>query len=107
MSKSPSIPEDSGLIDIHPSVVFVHGLTGDREKTWTAHNESEPWPQTLLPSRLPTARVLTFGYDASVADWKGMVSQSRIANYTGNLLSSLAAYRDDDNTVGRLQYNTT
>ncbi|KAK8038562.1 hypothetical protein PG993_006973 [Apiospora rasikravindrae] len=103
-SSTPSRAFPSGIKLLHcPSdctvdVVFVHGLTGDREKTWTAHNESEPWPQTLLPSRLPTARVLTFGYDASVADWKGMVSQSRIANHAGNLLSSLAAYRDDDGT---------
>ncbi|KAK8092130.1 Protein SERAC1 [Apiospora kogelbergensis] len=59
-------------LDCTVEVVFVHGLTGDREQTWTAHNESEPWPQTLLPSRIPTARVLTFGYDASVADWKRM-----------------------------------
>ncbi|KAK8010353.1 hypothetical protein PG990_009318 [Apiospora arundinis] len=88
-------------LDCTVDVVFVHGLTGDREQAWTAHNESEPWPQTLLPSRLPTARVLTFGYDVSVADWKGMVSQSRIANHAGNLLSSLAAYRDDDDTNKR------
>ncbi|KAK7990392.1 hypothetical protein PG990_014672 [Apiospora arundinis] len=55
-------------LTIPPSVVFVHGLTGDHEKTWTAHDESEPWPQTLLPSRLPTARILIFGYDASVVE---------------------------------------
>ncbi|KAK7967603.1 uncharacterized protein PG986_001880 [Apiospora aurea] len=107
-SRARSHPESSyciarsGLIIIHPNVIFVHGLTGDREKTWTAYNESEPWPQTLLPSRLSTARVSTFGYDASVADWKGMVSQSRIANHAGNLLSSLAAYWDDDDTNERL-----
>ncbi|KAK8120408.1 hypothetical protein PG999_004528 [Apiospora kogelbergensis] len=94
--KGPSIPAASELTAIPPSVVFVHGQTGDREQTWTAYNESEPWPQTLLP----------FGYDASVVDWKSMVSQSRIANHAGNLLSSPAAYRDDDDTVGRLQYNT-
>jgi hypothetical protein len=81
------------------SIVFVHGLTGDREKTWTARGAAEPWPKTLLPSELPTARVLTFGYDAYVADWRGLVSQSRIGNHAWNLLTSLAAYREKDDTV--------
>ncbi|KAK3937091.1 hypothetical protein QBC46DRAFT_344910 [Diplogelasinospora grovesii] len=55
-------------------IVFVHGLTGDREITWTARGASEPWPKALLPAELPTARVLTFGYDAYVAGWRGVVS---------------------------------
>ena len=59
----------------------------------------EPWPKTILPSRLPTARVLTFGYDAYVADWRGVVSQNRIANHGWNLRTSLATNGDDD-TVG-------
>ena len=80
--------------------MFVHGLTGDREKTWTAKNASAPWPQSLLPSKVPNARVLTFGYDAYVADWKGVVSKSRIGNHAMNLLTSVATYREDDDTVG-------
>ena len=80
--------------------MFVHGLTGDREKTWTAKNAAAPWPQSLLPSKIPNARVLTFGYDAYVADWKGVVSNSRIGNHAMNLLTSVATYREDDNTVG-------
>lgn len=83
-----------------PSIVFIHGLTGDREKTWTATHASEPWPKTLLPSKLPTARILTYGYDAFVADWKGVVSHSRIANHAYNLLTYLASYREEDDTVG-------
>ncbi|KAL2168856.1 hypothetical protein VTG60DRAFT_6758 [Thermothelomyces hinnuleus] len=82
-------------------IVFVHGLTGDREKTWTARGALEPWPKTLLPSELPTARVLTFGYDAYVTDWRGVVSQSRIGNHSWNLLTSLATYRDKDDTNER------
>jgi len=38
----------------------------------------------LLPSKLPTARILTFGYDAFVADWRGEVSQNRMANHAWN-----------------------
>ncbi|KAH7012605.1 uncharacterized protein B0I36DRAFT_52432 [Microdochium trichocladiopsis] len=58
-------------------------------------------PKALLPSKLPTARVLTFGYDAYVADWRGVVSQGRIANHAWNLLTSLAAYREEDDTNER------
>lgn len=86
--------------DFFFSIVFIHGLTGDREATWTARGATEPWPQTLLPSILPTARVLAFGYDACVVDWRGLVSQNFIGNHAWNLLTSLALYRDGDDTVG-------
>ncbi|KAA8642375.1 hypothetical protein EYZ11_009972 [Aspergillus tanneri] len=88
---------DDGTIDI----IFLHGLTGDRDATWTARGATEPWPKTLLPTMLPTARVLTFGYDAYVADWRGVVSQSLIANHAWNLLTSLSSYRENDGTNER------
>jgi hypothetical protein len=40
--------------------VFIHGLGGHSIKSWTAKGEVAPWPQTLLPTAIPTARVLTF-----------------------------------------------
>lgn len=81
------------------SVIFVHGLTGDSEETWKSKNAVLPWPQTLLPAKIPQVRVLTFGYDANVADWRGMVSKNRIGDHAKNLLSSLATYREEDDTV--------
>lgn len=56
---------------------------------------------------VPTARILTFGYDAYVADWRGVVSQNLIANHAGNLLASLSLYRDNDGTVGRPSQSTS
>ncbi|KAL6409280.1 hypothetical protein AUP68_05652 [Ilyonectria robusta] len=85
------------LVDI----VFVHGLSGHRERTWTASGESDPWPKTLLPSKLPNARILTFGYNAYVTSWQGIVSQDRLGSHAGNLLNSLASYREDDKTNDR------
>lgn len=35
-----------------------------------------------------------------MADWKGVVSKSRIGNHAMNLLTSVATYREDDDTVG-------
>ena len=83
------------------SVVFVHGLTGDREETWQANGVSTSWPESLLPSKVANARVLTFGYDAYVADWRGMVSKNRIGNHSMNLLTTVATHREDDDTVSR------
>lgn len=76
----------------------MHGLTGDREKTWTAEGAS-PWPKTLLPVEIPCARILTFGYDAKVLDLKQMVSKNSVGNHAWDLVTSLACYRDKDNTV--------
>ncbi|KAF0318883.1 hypothetical protein GQ607_013842 [Colletotrichum asianum] len=90
-------PSEAALVDI----VFVHGLTGHREKTWTAHDATDPWPKTLLPTKIPTARVLTFGYDASVADWRSVVSVNRVGNHAQNLLSALANFREDGDTNER------
>lgn len=48
------------------SIVFVHGLTGDREKTWTFAGTVDPWPKILLSDDIPRSRILTFGSDADV-----------------------------------------
>ncbi|KAN0110923.1 hypothetical protein V8E51_007310 [Hyaloscypha variabilis] len=104
-STSQAFP--SGIKLLHNSehsvvdIIFVHGLTGDREKTWRAKNSDTPWPQSLLPSKVSNARILTFGYDACVTDWRGMVSKNRIANHAMNLLTSIATYREDDDTNNR------
>lgn len=81
------------------SIIFIHGLTGDRERTWTAKNSSLPWIKTLLPSGIQNARIFTFGYDAYIADWRGMVSKNRVGNHSMNLITAVAAYRENDDTV--------
>ena len=78
----------------------MHGLTGDREKTWTAKEAESPWPQALLPGKIPDARILTYGYDAYPANWRSMVSKNRIGDHAMNLLTSVNTYREEDDTVG-------
>ncbi|KLU89624.1 ankyrin repeat domain-containing protein [Magnaporthiopsis poae ATCC 64411] len=51
--------------DAAVDICFVHGLNGDRERTWTANRQSAPWPKTLLPSELEDARIFVYGYDAA------------------------------------------
>jgi hypothetical protein len=72
--------------------VLSHGLTGNRESTWTAAGQSEPWPKTLLPPELRNARILTFGYDAYVL--RGSVaSNNRLKDHARNLVNALTADR--------------
>jgi protein SERAC1 len=78
----------------------VHSLTGDLETTWTATDASAPWPQTLLPLEIPDARILTFGYDIYVADWRAVVSKDRVTDHAWSLLTVVANYREKDDTVG-------
>jgi alpha-beta hydrolase superfamily lysophospholipase len=54
------------IIPSGTSIVAVHGLNGDWEKTWTDHNTKKLWLRDFLPRQFPNARVWSFGYDASV-----------------------------------------
>ncbi|KAK3708301.1 hypothetical protein LTR37_011566 [Vermiconidia calcicola] len=82
-------------------VIFVHGLTGDREKTWTHQSTSRFWPEELLPTDLPDARIFTYGYDADVAHFFSRVSQSRIGDHAQTLLNSVAHVRERTETSDR------
>ncbi|RAO70150.1 uncharacterized protein BHQ10_006162 [Talaromyces amestolkiae] len=78
--------------DATVDICFVHGLTGNRESTWTAAGQSEPWPKTLLPSEIRNARILTYGYDAYVV--RGSVaSNNRLKDHACNLVNALTADR--------------
>jgi hypothetical protein len=37
------------------------------DNTWTHDTTRVNWPRSLLPERLPSARILTFQYNANVA----------------------------------------
>lgn len=73
-------------------ICFIHGLTGDRNRTWTAHGQQRPWPATLLPPELANARVLTYGYDAYFMT-EGVSSGNRLVDHARNLVSELTTNR--------------
>jgi hypothetical protein len=73
-------------------ICFVHGLTGNRDSTWTAHGQARPWPETLLPPRLNQARILTYGYDAYILR-KSVASSNRLIDHATNFLNDLATDR--------------
>lgn len=57
-------------------------------------------PGIILLSKITTACIPSFGYDAHAADWWAVVTENRIANHTWNLPTSLASCRENDDTVG-------
>ncbi|KAG7038643.1 Kinesin light chain [Colletotrichum scovillei] len=81
--------EGEAVLDI----IFIHGLKGHREKTWTAENAPEPWPKTLLKEEISNARVLVYGYDANVARATHIVSASRIRDHAADLLLRIRNFR--------------
>lgn len=86
------------------SIWFVHGLTGNRKRTWTHEKAGVFWPE-LLARDFPKARVITYGYDADVVkfakDW-GNASTEGLKSY-GQALA-LAVRNELQNQAGRPIY---
>ncbi|KAI9781443.1 MAG: hypothetical protein M1839_006037 [Geoglossum umbratile] len=87
--------------DAVADIVFVHGLTGNRESTWTDKSSGVFWPAHLLKNDVPKTRIVTFGYDADVAHFWAVASQNRIGNHALNLVNALVQMRERTNTEGR------
>ncbi|KAH6681005.1 Alpha/Beta hydrolase protein, partial [Plectosphaerella plurivora] len=92
----PSFPDGVKVLhdcrDATVDVCFVHGLTGNRDGTWTAHGQSKPWPETLLPAALSDVRILTYGYDAYILQ-KSVASTNRLIDHATNLVNDLTTDR--------------
>lgn len=77
-------------------IVFVHGLFGHREFTWAGlQNKSILWPRDLLPTDVPNARILTFGYDAEVFKLgsEAQVTNGTMESHAADLCDALARLR--------------
>jgi protein SERAC1 len=82
------------------SIVFVHGLTGNRRNTWT-HPDGVFWPEDLLTKDLPTARVMTFGYDADVVGFSKTAGNGTLRDHGKSLTNDLAMRRVRSNSTTR------
>ncbi|KAL1598071.1 hypothetical protein SLS59_007081 [Nothophoma quercina] len=80
-------------------IVAVHGLNGDREKTWTAGNGVH-WLRDLLPHDLPRARILSWGYDANTHSGS-RVSCEYLFDHARTLVSDLCLERQITETSRR------
>jgi len=77
-------PNASALVDI----IFIHGLGGHPYETWS--KDDTYWPTQLLPSDIPTARVLSFGYHSS---------NNTVFDHAGNLDHEIARVRKGGDKV--------
>ena len=79
------------------SVVFLHGLGGNRYRTWTHKTKLKEcfWPRDLLSKEqdMKNVRVITYGYDADIASWNRLVSQGDILQLGDRLLQDLLGIR--------------
>ncbi len=76
------------------SIVFVHGVRGDPQTTWTWSDVV--WPKDLIPSALPTARILSWGYDAQIVEfWQSTATDHSITIHAKCLISDLAGVRNE------------
>ena len=85
----------------------MHGLAGSSHKTWCKNHDPDLlWPKTWLSlePELRSARILTFGYEASFAS-VGPSSISNVTDFAKALLYDLRFWRDeaqDDNVLGEV-----
>ncbi|MCJ1425603.1 hypothetical protein MMC29_003503 [Sticta canariensis] len=74
-------------VDSAIDIVAVHGLNGHRQKTWTAANDVN-WLCDFLPSDIPNARILTWGYDANTHS-----TPRHLSDHAKTLVSDLCLMR--------------
>jgi hypothetical protein len=71
-------------------MVAVHGLNGDAKKTWTHKKSGHCWLEDSLAGDFPGARVITFGYNSTIAFSN---SKMNLEDFARDLLNRLQALR--------------
>jgi hypothetical protein len=61
------------------------------------------WPEAILPSVLPEARILTWGYDADVDAFNTSVGHNNVEQHANDLLTDVANLLD---RLGVVSYNS-
>jgi hypothetical protein len=101
------------------SIVFVHGLGGHPEKTWSIESANSAgrkrkwvdfrleagnpvlreetifWPRDFLPKTIKNARIMTYGYNADPVMVWSAVEHVNIFQHSKDLVIALSAQRRD------------
>ncbi|KAK0127802.1 hypothetical protein ONS96_007307 [Cadophora gregata f. sp. sojae] len=85
-------------LSLNLDIVAIHGLNGDKFRTWTEPTAEKLWLRDFLPDELPRARVMTFGYNAAAAFEN---SKAGIREHARQLLISLMEKRECDSAIKR------
>lgn len=80
----------------------MHGLTGNRSKTWTDKEIGTFWPEALLPKDFAEARIITYGYDAEMVQLLDRSSSNTVRDHGKALAIDLAQRRVQTNSVKRI-----
>ncbi|KAK9852216.1 hypothetical protein MYU51_008581 [Penicillium brevicompactum] len=94
-------PADA-LIEV--DIVAVHGLNGHATDTWTSKPQGICWlsNSAFLPQYVPHARILAWGYNASISSWNGGTpSSDRVLQHAQTMVSQLEADRDLEDALER------
>lgn len=74
-------------------IIALHGLNGDYQRTWTRTLPSGAkvnWLQDLLPTQIPHARILSYGYNSAV---QFSQSAASISAFADSFLEELLTWR--------------
>ncbi|KAJ5023703.1 hypothetical protein PSV08DRAFT_161929, partial [Bipolaris maydis] len=75
--------------------IFIHGLTGDSDITWTNH-DAKTFTPDLVCTQFPSARVIIYGYDADIVGlWKN-ASGEGLRGYDKALAYAISNSRPDE-----------
>jgi pimeloyl-ACP methyl ester carboxylesterase len=87
MSSIHELPGGHG--EVRLNVLFLHGLDGHFNETWTCPGEGKVFWPTWLIDDAPGVRIATVEYDAALSRWKS--GAMTVADRAGNIASQLAA----------------
>lgn len=86
------VQEQARLDADAPDIIAIHGIGGNAWTTWT-HKNGTFWLKELLPGHYPSARVFSFGYQATVAFTRG---RGNVKTFARSLLEGLNSVRYDE-----------
>lgn len=86
-----SITNVEGQVLTFLSIVAVHGIGADPDRTWTRDGVNWLRDEEMLPQAVPQARIMRFGYESQ---WLGREAiQQRLPLVADQLLRSLMGSR--------------